>query len=60
MLEQAKLIPAEISRRLQAIVGFRNIAVHNYMELNLDIVRKVIEKELDVFLDFNRCLLALS
>lgn len=59
LLEQAKIIPVEISSKLQAMVGFRNIAVHNYMELNLDIVQNVIEKELNVFLDFNRCLLAL-
>ena len=59
LLENAKLIPVKISHKLQAMVGFRNIAVHNYMELNLDIVKNVLEKELNVFLDFNRCLLAL-
>jgi uncharacterized protein YutE (UPF0331/DUF86 family) len=57
ILEEAKIISANLSQKLQMMVGFRNIAVHNYTLLDLDIVQAVIEKELAVFLEFNRCLL---
>lgn len=51
-LEQAKLIPKDLSQRMQAMVGFRNIAVHNYRQINLDIVRSIIEKRLGDFREF--------
>lgn len=57
LLEKAKIIPAELSHKLQMMVGFRNIAVHNYTELDLAIVQAVIEKELTVFLELNRVVL---
>lgn len=59
LLENANILSADLSRQLQAMVGFRNIAVHNYTTLNLDIVQQIIEKELGVFLKFNQCLLRL-
>jgi uncharacterized protein YutE (UPF0331/DUF86 family) len=52
LLETAHLIPAELSRRLQRMVGFRNIAVHQYDDLDLDIVEAVIRNELDELLEF--------
>lgn len=58
LLEQAKLIPTELSHELQAMVGFRNIAIHNYIQLNLDIVKAIIETKLDQFLKFSRLLLS--
>ena len=39
LLEKGGLITTELSKRLQAMVGFRNIAIHNYQELNLHIVK---------------------
>lgn len=49
LLEQAQLIPGELSVRLQAMVGFRNIAIHDYQKLNLDIVRSVLSERLGDF-----------
>lgn len=49
LLEQAQLIPGELSVRLQAMVGFRNIAIHDYQKLNLDIVRAVLSERLSDF-----------
>mgnify|MGYP000950014586 CR=1 FL=1 len=60
LLEQAKLIPGDLSRRLQAMVGFRNIAIHDYQKLNLEIVRSVLSEHLVDFEVFGQCLLALS
>ena len=34
------------------MVGFRDIAVHNYQKLNLDILQKIIENNLDDFNEF--------
>lgn len=34
------------------MVGFRNIAVHNYQAVNIDILRDVIEKHTDDFFEF--------
>jgi uncharacterized protein YutE (UPF0331/DUF86 family) len=47
LLEQADVIPADLRRRLAAMVGFRNTAVHQYTELDLDIVEWVITQGLD-------------
>jgi len=57
LLENAQIISSDLSNKLQMMVGFRNIAVHHYTVLDLDVVRSIIEKELTVFLEFNRCLL---
>jgi len=41
------MVPGELAARLKAMVGFRNIAVHDYQQLNLEIVQKIVEKHLD-------------
>ena len=51
-LENHSLISNEISKRMQAMVGFRNIAVHDYQSLNLDIIIEIIEKHLNDFIEF--------
>ena len=57
LLDRANLIPADLSRRLQAMVGFRNIAVHNYQKLNLDILRAMLTERLTDFESYCQCLL---
>lgn len=57
MLEQAKLIGPPLADRLRKMVGFRNIAVHDYQRLNLDIVRTIVVEHLEDFLAFTRVLL---
>jgi uncharacterized protein YutE (UPF0331/DUF86 family) len=52
LLYQAQLIPVQQIKALQAMVGFRNILVHNYQKLNLDIMVDVIENHLEDLLDF--------
>lgn len=60
LLEEAKIIPETVSEKLQAMVGFRNVAVHDYTNLDLDIVESIIDHELGVFLEFNKYLLKLK
>ncbi len=57
LLEQAHLIPADLSRRLQGMVGFRNVAIHDYQKLNLDIVRSVLVGHLADFETYCQLLL---
>lgn len=51
LLERGGLITVELSGRMQRMIGFRNIAVHDYQALNLDIVVAVIKKNLDDLLE---------
>ncbi len=46
LLLKNHIISESTSHKMQAMVGFRNIAVHDYQNLNLDIVISIIEKHL--------------
>ena len=52
LLEQGGWIDASLSRSLQSMVGFRNVAVHDYRALLVEIVVAVIERHLGDVLDF--------
>lgn len=47
LLERGGFITPDVSGRLQRMVGFRNIAVHQYLDLDLDIVESVIREGMD-------------
>lgn len=53
-LEGAGLIDASLAARLRKMVGFRNIAVHDYQRVNLEIVKAILVERLDDFLEFTR------
>lgn len=57
MLVEAGIITASLSERLKAMVGFRNIAVHDYRKLNLEVVRRIIEEHSSDFSEFGRAVL---
>lgn len=57
MLEATSIIDKEIAKRLKAMVGFRNIAVHDYQTINLNILEQIVEKHLDDFTDFTKQIL---
>ena len=57
LLEWAGAIPSGLSQELQRMVGFRNIAVHDYQKLQLPITVAIIERHLDGFLHYSRILL---
>lgn len=52
-----KIIENELNKKLQAMVGFRNIAVHDYSNLNLEILHAIIKNELDEMLEFSKIIL---
>ncbi len=57
LLERAGHLDPSLANRLRKMVGFRNIAVHDYQKLNLDVVRAILVERLDDFLEFTRLLL---
>ncbi|SDI02080.1 type VII toxin-antitoxin system HepT family RNase toxin [Desulfosporosinus hippei] len=60
ILLRENYIDESLTRSLKSMVGFRNIAVHNYQALNLLIVRQVIEKHLNDLRKFSRIMLQSS
>jgi uncharacterized protein YutE (UPF0331/DUF86 family) len=54
ILARENIIAPDLGDRLKRMVGFRNLAVHQYRELNLDILDAVIRNNLDDLLSFAR------
>jgi uncharacterized protein YutE (UPF0331/DUF86 family) len=52
LLNQAGVISQELASSLKKMVGFRNIAVHDYQNINLDIVKNIIDKDLKDIKEF--------
>lgn len=46
LLHAHNVIDKQLTMRLQAMVGFRNIAVHDYQAVNLAILQTIIEEHL--------------
>ncbi|HDX9578117.1 TPA: DUF86 domain-containing protein [Bacillus pseudomycoides] len=59
LLVEANVINKDLGNNLKAMVGFRNIAVHDYQSVNLDIVQKIIEKHLGDFKLFTKEILGI-
>jgi uncharacterized protein YutE (UPF0331/DUF86 family) len=57
ILAQNNWIESDLAETLKKMVGFRNIAVHDYQVLLLPIVISIIEQHLDDFLRFSATLL---
>ena len=60
ILEENKIIDANMSKNMQGMVGFRNIAVHDYKEIDEDILKDVIENHLKDLIEFARIILNLN
>jgi uncharacterized protein YutE (UPF0331/DUF86 family) len=60
LLADARVVPPELSERLQRMVGFRNIAVHQYQNLYTAVVAAILRHDLDDLLRYNRMLAALE
>jgi len=46
------IINDSLLNKIKGMIGFRNIAVHNYQKLNLEVLEKVIENHLGDFEEF--------
>jgi uncharacterized protein YutE (UPF0331/DUF86 family) len=52
ILMREQILEQGLGDKLQKMVGFRNLAVHRYRDLDVDIVQAVIQKNLDDLLAF--------
>ena len=57
LLAQGDWLDSELAEALKRMVGFRNIAVHDYQTLQLPITVKVITQHLDEFLRYSERIL---
>ena len=57
LLARGALINPTLADSLKRMVGFRNIAVHDYQSLQLPITVSIIERHLDEFLHYSQALL---
>ena len=58
LLARAGIIPASMAENMKAMVGLRNVVVHQYQELDLDIIKAVIRDHLGNLADFAREMVA--
>lgn len=57
LLKNANLISDELCKKMKGMVGFRNIAIHEYKQIDEEILQDVIENHLDDLTDFARQML---
>jgi len=57
ILEKAGILQSDLSTQLMAMVGFRNIAIHEYQEIDINIVQQIVEKHLGCLLNFVKIIL---
>ncbi len=54
------LISPALASRMKKAVGFRNIAIHNYDDIDWHIVHSICQRNLNDFRDFTACILNLE
>ena len=52
-LSRHGLLDSQLASRLAKTVGFRNIAVHEYNTLDMNILYSIITKEIGLFYEFS-------
>jgi uncharacterized protein YutE (UPF0331/DUF86 family) len=52
LLRDKGVIDSEIASKMEKMTGFRNIAIHDYQTLNLDILKSIITRNLRDLEDF--------
>lgn len=57
LLEKNKLISEEVCKNMKGMVGFRNIAIHDYKQIDEAILQDVIENHLSDLIEFARQML---
>ena len=60
LLQEADMIGADLAKILMNMVGFRNIAVHDYQPLDLGILASILNEHINDFKQFTNVLLQLG
>jgi uncharacterized protein YutE (UPF0331/DUF86 family) len=51
-LAELDILPREFASEFRAVAGFRNVIVHGYLDVDLEIVHRLLNKRLDDFAEF--------
>ncbi|PIC66143.1 hypothetical protein CSV71_16730 [Sporosarcina sp. P21c] len=57
MLQEATIIDESLASTLMNMVGFKNIAVHDYQSIDLEILEAILEKHINDFKDYTKIVL---
>ena len=60
LLQDVDLIDETLAKTLMNMVGFRNIAVHDYQALQLEILQAILEKHINDFTQFTKVVLEIE
>lgn len=60
LLQEAHIIDSSLAKTLMNMVGFRNIAVHDYQALKVDILEAILDKHINDFKQFTKVVLQLE
>lgn len=60
LLHEADVIDANLAKTLMNMVGFRNIAVHDYQALEIEILQAILNKHIDDFKKFTHIVLQMD
>jgi uncharacterized protein YutE (UPF0331/DUF86 family) len=52
LLQSAGVLPEGITKRMESMVGFRNIAIHDYQAIDKDVLKSILVKNLKDLEDF--------
>lgn len=53
-LATLKILPQDFAERIAAMAGFRNILVHGYLEVDMSLVKQILDEQLDDFVTFGQ------
>ena len=59
-LEENNLIDSKVSKNMQNMIGFRNIAIHDYKNIDENILQDIIENHLGDLIEFATIILNLK
>jgi uncharacterized protein YutE (UPF0331/DUF86 family) len=54
ILEEQRIIPEELANDLSDLAGFRNILVHIYWELDMNVIHGILQNDLRVLVTFKK------
>ncbi len=60
LLQRAGIVTVDMADKMKAMVGLRNVVVHQYQDLDLDIIASVVRDHLGDLSDFARTIVDLS
>jgi uncharacterized protein YutE (UPF0331/DUF86 family) len=53
-LTDSGVLPAEFTERFRALAGFRNVLVHGYLDVDVAVVHRLLNDDLEDFTEFAR------